>query len=134
MKAVLLRRRDALRSSLAGELTSFQTSDNPVVGDFVDLALDGEYARVNSELAETESHELDQIERALERLREGRYGTCEACNAKIPVARLQAIPHATMCVQCRALSERGMNDWSRTERNFNSSGYPMHRSIGALVQ
>ena len=108
-KTILLRRRDALRRSLSGELAQFRTSNNSIVGDAIDLALDAEYAELNSELSETEGRELDQVERALEQLREGRYGVCECCGRKIPLARLQAIPHATMCVKCRSLCERGID-------------------------
>jgi DnaK suppressor protein len=116
----LLRRRDALRRTLSGELGQFRTSDDSVVGDPIDVALDTEYAEINCELAETETRELAQIERALERVREGSYGVCEHCGRKIPVARLQAVPHASMCIQCRRLveeghaTEPGLNSWSQT--------------------
>jgi DnaK suppressor protein len=107
VETILLRRRDALRRSLSGELGQFRTSENSVVGDPADAAVDTEYAEINSELAETEARELAQIEHALERVREGRYGVCECCGRKIPLARLQAVPHASMCIQCRRLIEQG---------------------------
>ncbi len=108
IEAVLRRRREALRQSLTGELGQFRSShNNYIVGDPVDAAVDNEYAEINSELAETEGRELARIERALERLREGRYGICEGCGKKIPRARLQALPYATMCVECQTRSERG---------------------------
>ena len=114
-KTILLRRREALRQFLSGELARFHTSDKTIVGDAVDSALDAEYAEINSELSETESCELGQVERALERLREGRYGVCESCGRKISLARLRAVPHATMCVKCRSRCERGIDGWPRTE-------------------
>ncbi|MDG6109061.1 TraR/DksA family transcriptional regulator [Dactylosporangium aurantiacum] len=49
---------------------------------------------------------MDQVERAMERLAEGTYGRCERCAEDIPVARLTAFPSATLCVQCKSLSER----------------------------
>ena len=120
-ETILIRRRQALRQSLAGELGQFRTSDDSVVGDAADVALDTEYAEINSELAETEARELAQIEHALEQLRKGRYGVCDHCGRKIPLARLQAVPHASMCIECRTLIEQGhaaeqrVNDWSRIE-------------------
>jgi RNA polymerase-binding transcription factor len=48
----------------------------------------------------------DQIERALERLRDGRYGTCEDCGGAIPPERLQFRPEATRCLECQRRSER----------------------------
>jgi DnaK suppressor protein len=41
--------------------------------------------------------ELDDVERALERLDEGRYGTCETCGAEIDGPRLEADPTARLC-------------------------------------
>ena len=108
VEAILLRRREALRRSLTGELTQFNTFDNPVVGDSVDRALDTEYAEITFELADTETRELAQIEYALTRLQEGHYGICEGCGRQIPLARLKAIPHATMCIHCRKLCEQGL--------------------------
>jgi DnaK suppressor protein len=48
---------------------------------------------------------LDQVERALERLDAGHYGTCAACGGEIPVARLAAFPSVTLCVGCKSRSE-----------------------------
>ena len=44
----------------------------------------------------------EQVERALERLREGSYGICEGCGRRIPEARLRYQPAATRCVECQA--------------------------------
>ena len=48
---------------------------------------------------------LEQIEEALERIEDGMYGVCEKCNARIPKARLNAIPYAVLCVRCAARME-----------------------------
>ncbi len=42
-----------------------------------------------------------EIDAAIGRLDAGTYGTCEACGNAIPVARLDAIPEATLCVSCK---------------------------------
>lgn len=41
-----------------------------------------------------------QIERALAKLAEGGYGTCDSCGAAIPAARLRSRPESTLCVDC----------------------------------
>ena len=46
-----------------------------------------------------------QIDAALERLRAGLYGLCAACSGPIPVARLRAVPFATLCTACQASRE-----------------------------
>jgi DnaK suppressor protein len=57
-------------------------------------------------LMQNEEGTLERIEAALERIEEGVYGDCEECGAKIPRARLNAVPYATMCVKCAAQFER----------------------------
>jgi DnaK suppressor protein len=49
---------------------------------------------------------IDQVERALDRLAGGGYGSCEGCSQPIPPARLAAYPSATLCVACKKLDER----------------------------
>jgi DnaK suppressor protein len=49
---------------------------------------------------------LQQVERALGRMDDGRYGTCESCGDAIPKARLQAFPRVTLCVRCKQREER----------------------------
>ena len=49
---------------------------------------------------------LAQTERALARIEEGTYGTCESCGEPIGKARLQAFPRATLCVECKQREER----------------------------
>ncbi|BDZ53914.1 TraR/DksA family transcriptional regulator [Agromyces marinus] len=48
-------------------------------------------------------HELDDIDRALARIDDGTYGICERCGSKITVARLEARPTATLCIDCARL-------------------------------
>lgn len=43
---------------------------------------------------------LLDIERALAAMRAGRYGYCEACAGKVPLAVLQAVPQASLCLTC----------------------------------
>ncbi|MHB1512183.1 MAG: TraR/DksA family transcriptional regulator [Acidiferrobacter sp.] len=59
-------------------------------------------------LAEMEggARELQAIDRALERVREGRYGHCAECGCDIPAARLDAYPAAERCTPCQTRHER----------------------------
>ncbi len=105
IQKILLRRRDALRNTLAGELSTLKQFKR---GDEVDVALDSAQNELSSHLAETESRELAAVEAALERIREGHYGQCEGCGGKIPKARLEALPYATLCIVCqREMEESG---------------------------
>ena len=50
--------------------------------------------------------ELADVDWALKRVGDGKYGTCEACGKKIPKARLEAIPAARYCVADQQRFER----------------------------
>ncbi len=43
-----------------------------------------------------------EIDRALAKIEDGTYGSCEQCGDTIPDARLQALPHAALCVTCKS--------------------------------
>ncbi len=88
VKAILLKRRDALRSALAGDLSLLKELRGQTSGDVVDAALDSAQDEISSQLAEVESRELARIENALEQIAHGKYGVCEGCSCKIPMARL----------------------------------------------
>lgn len=46
-----------------------------------------------------------EVDEALHRLGEGRYGVCEHCGQPIPLARLEALPAARRCLDCQELAE-----------------------------
>jgi RNA polymerase-binding transcription factor len=50
------------------------------------------------------SRRARELVNALDRVRDGSYGTCEECGGSIPAARRRALPGVTTCVQCQ---ERG---------------------------
>jgi DnaK suppressor protein len=107
----LLARATALRRALAGELEDLSNSKaRDSIGDSADAAFDSGNEEIASQLAELEARELNQIERALARIKQGTYGLCEHCHAKIPVARLNALPYSTTCVKCQREMET-MPDW-----------------------
>jgi DnaK suppressor protein len=119
MRQTLVKRRDALRKALAGDLSLLKELSNQTSGDMVDAALDSAQDEINSQLAEVESRELGMIEKALERMRSGDYGVCEGCNQKIKLERLKALPYAVLCIECQREAERDGGshmdsaDWGR---------------------
>ncbi len=56
-------------------------------------------------LGENSEQVLGEIDAALKRIEEGTYGTCVNCGREIPVARLEAYPWASLCIDCRRKSE-----------------------------
>ncbi len=51
---------------------------------------------------------LDDIRYALRLMEEGSYGICESCGQEISPERLEALPHTTLCIKCKALMEKGI--------------------------
>jgi len=48
---------------------------------------------------------LAQLNDALDRIEEGTYGTCTMCGSEINKERLEAIPYARLCLECKASEE-----------------------------
>ena len=49
---------------------------------------------------------VEEIDAALTRIKKGTYGVCAYAGRKIPLERLEAIPWADVCVDCKARAER----------------------------
>lgn len=96
--------RTSLRTKIAEDLSLSRTGETG--GDVGDAANDGEQSELHSQLAALESRELEQIERAIELIREGKYGNCESCEHPIPIARLKAVPYSVLCVDCQRKKEQ----------------------------
>jgi DnaK suppressor protein len=78
-------------------------------GDSGGLSYDSNFAdtsQVTAERGEAEAlagqlrEALDGVEMALRKVEEGTYGTCERCGKQITVARLEAKPASTHCIDC----------------------------------
>ncbi len=45
------------------------------------------------------------VDEALRRIQDGTYGKCQNCNKMISQARLEAVPHARLCIDCKNKEE-----------------------------
>lgn len=110
---------EASRRQLSQLAQAFQDEaglDRPIsetVGDV--LTMDYEDTDLAVALTDRETsgmlvHLLDesreQVERALDRIANGSYGTCEDCGSGIPPERLKVRPEATRCVSCQSRWDR----------------------------
>jgi RNA polymerase-binding protein DksA len=75
--------------------------------DLADHATDLFDHELDDSLGENAGQILREIDTALERIDDGTYGTCARCGKEIPVERLDAVPYAVLCVECKRLEERG---------------------------
>ena len=101
----LVNKRESLMQQISDDL-ELAHNESANSGDAADAAQDGSSSEIHSQLAAFESRELAQIDRAIELIREGRYGECENCGTRIPILRLKALPFITTCIHCAQRSER----------------------------
>jgi len=63
---------------------------------------------ISLEVSSREYQILRQVERALEKIEENTYGTCDISGEDIPLARLEAVPYAIMTVKAQEKMEKGL--------------------------
>lgn len=74
--------------------------------DEVDLASSESDQSMNIRLRDREQTLLKKINKALDKIKEGTYGTCETCGEEISVRRLEARPVTDLCIRCKEEQER----------------------------
>ena len=84
-----------------GDYTQLGPDDH--LGDAATATLDRE---LDYTLEENSEHVLTAIDGALARIENGTFGTCGTCGQPIAVERLEAIPYATQCIDCKRRDER----------------------------
>jgi RNA polymerase-binding protein DksA len=75
-------------------------------GDAEDAATADLLVDLNLSEIDRDVEELRAVNAAIDRLKRGEYGICRSCGLEIPAARLEAVPHAALCVDCQARAER----------------------------
>jgi len=74
--------------------------------DMADIASDDIDRKMIEVLGSQELKRLKSIDSALTRIKQGKYGICVKCGNFIPAARLEALPYALMCIECKTEEER----------------------------
>lgn len=86
----------------AGELVSGSADQH-----MADTATETVGREIDYTLEATDGRLLAAIDAALARIEDGTYGTCVNCGAQIAPERLEAMPWATLCIDCKRKEERG---------------------------
>jgi RNA polymerase-binding protein DksA len=74
--------------------------------DLADVASDDIDRKMIEAIGSQELKRLKLIDSALTRIKQGKYGLCVKCGKRIPKTRLEAIPYALMCIDCKSEEER----------------------------
>lgn len=118
-KALPKKKVNELRKQLEAERASLAAQAERLEADFLDESWKDTRSEDDA-FAGTATHErertislarnarsvLEQIDAALERIDDGSYGSCVRCGKPISIARLEAIPQATYCMDCQRVEER----------------------------
>lgn len=102
------------KAKLENELASFAKKDEKLKGDYDTQFPDfGTAQSPDEEAFEVATYDsalpveyalelrLADINRALEKIKNGTYGQCENCPGEMDVRRLEAIPEAKICLICQ---------------------------------
>jgi DnaK suppressor protein len=65
---------------------------------------------------ERESTILREVRAALSRIEDGSYGVCLNCEDEITQKRLEAVPWATLCIDCQEQTDQGRQTEAKNER------------------
>jgi DnaK suppressor protein len=68
--------------------------------------------------AQRDGRLLYHIDMALERIENGTYGLCHSCNNPISRERLEAVPHARLCIACKSQEEKKPKEESADEEEI----------------
>jgi DnaK suppressor protein len=97
------------RDELREALSRHEENGRPNIGLGNHMADDGTEAfeqAASLALRRNQERMLERMERALARMEAGAFGRCERCGERIDYARLEAIPYASLCIDCQPRAER----------------------------
>lgn len=101
-----------LRGEMSGDIKSLEADAFSTDGDRLsvdnpaDIGSESFAQEFSLELLQRDEATLVEIDEALERMRQGTFGLCEACEEPIPKVRLSAMPQTRFCVDCQRKAER----------------------------
>ena len=106
LKKLLLERQNEILAQVGASNDDIGSLQGENAADWVDrVTLDAAMNNLMSKESEL-ARELERIMEALEKIEKGDYGTCEACDKDISFERLEAVPSAKMCIDCKNSFEK----------------------------
>lgn len=112
-KLLLLKERDKMGGGI-NHITeeALKTSQRDASGDLsgysfhmADMASDNYEREFSLGRASEEQDIMYAIDEALKRVADGTYGSCTQCSKSISKKRLDAVPHAELCINCQTKDE-----------------------------
>ncbi len=94
-----------MRRDIDHEVRGASERDLNHLNDTSDMATDAAEGDLALRIAESETVEAEEIERAIDKIDNGTYGVCEMCTKPIGSDRIKFLPYVTLCIKCQELSE-----------------------------
>lgn len=104
----LLDRRVQIEKNLKGTSLELEQMSSLELNDEGDHASVSAEAIVDNAILIQQRQELNELELALAKIREGTYGICEMCEEEIQKPRLEVKNFARFCITCREITENEM--------------------------
>jgi len=95
--------------------------DNSPFADEVDEIQANERREIGFATRELLVDRVNRLSAALDRLKDGEYGTCVECEEPISPARLRALPEVQTCVRCQGRIERMGRQFEREEEDLETA-------------
>ena len=105
-KEILQSRKEQILKNINSVNNELNQLSNLELSDEGDHASANNNSLVESAIVEQQTKELQEIEDALIKIENGKYGICEMCEDPIGFQRLKVKPHAVYCIDCRAIAEK----------------------------
>ncbi len=97
-----------LKESMMDVTTGEYASENSTYSTHMEQGTDAMEREKTFLFASREGKFLNYLDDALKRIDKGTYGFCINCGKLIPKARLEAVPHAQLCIECKNLKKGSM--------------------------
>jgi RNA polymerase-binding protein DksA len=99
-------KKEIISNLMAGNKDFREIMEDMDPKDMADIASDDIDRKMIEALGSQDLKRLRLIDSALTRIEQGKYGLCMKCGKRIPRERLEAIPYALMCIECKTVDER----------------------------
>ena len=104
LKTLLLKRRGEIFDRLQGFESDWDALSERDI-EMEEAAQKANLTAIFEQLDELEQGEIEAIDRALTKMAAASYGTCEKCNKRISLRRLETMPASPFCKSCAQQQE-----------------------------
>jgi DnaK suppressor protein len=116
------RRRHLLKEANL-RLSKFNISREYWVTDTAEIASNIMEDNTVMSIAQGEAREINLIDNALKKMKNGEYGVCDCCGGNINKQRLMVIPFASLCIKCKEAEERDESNYDNTIELHEYEGF-----------